>query len=90
MEHLAESISDLSNSNLEATLNFEPGVQKERVNIPRQSIWVGWKDFIQIHIIRNHSQFIFLRVDNLIQIGLNESFFGKVYDLLSLIILLLG
>ncbi|KAA3455874.1 reverse transcriptase [Gossypium australe] len=35
-------------------------------------IWVGWKDFIQIKIIRNHPQFIFLRVDNYVP---NKSFF---------------
>lgn len=35
-------------------------------------IWIGWKDSIQIHIIRNHPQFIFLRVNNFIP---NNSFF---------------
>ncbi|KAA3479952.1 reverse transcriptase [Gossypium australe] len=35
-------------------------------------IWVGWKDSIQITIVRNHPQFIFLRVDNYIP---NKSFF---------------
>ncbi|KAA3481478.1 Retrovirus-related Pol polyprotein LINE-1 [Gossypium australe] len=29
-------------------------------------IWVGWKDLIQIKIIKNHPQFIFLSVDNYI------------------------
>ncbi|MBA0772642.1 hypothetical protein Gotri_007985, partial [Gossypium trilobum] len=35
-------------------------------------IWVGWNEFIQIHIVRNHPQFILLRVNSF---NPNNSFF---------------
>lgn len=58
---LKPRVSDAKANNIIAKLGFLCSYRVEEIGYS-EGIWLGWKDSIQIGLIRNHPQFILARV----------------------------